>query len=109
MPVFIPSKPGIRVNGAAPHGRRAVNAVNLFLGKSFLPEGDIGLVLAETGVAGEASDAFTYIVFPSRKCLVRKFRVCKALTSQFNEIRFSIPDYLVRKSRVINPANDSHL
>ena len=66
-------------------------------------------MLTETRVAGKASDTFAYIVFPSRKCLVGEFRIRKALTPQFNEIRFPIPNHLVCKGRVIDSADDSHL
>ena len=105
VPVLIPAEPGIGVNGTAPHGCGAVNAVNILLGKPFFPERHIGPVLAETGITGKASHTFAYGIFPAGKCLVGKFRIRKSLASQFNKIRLPIRDHLIRKGRVVDSAD----
>ena len=104
----IPAKAGVGVDGAAAHGEGGVDLTGLF-GAQLFKQGDVGGMLAEAGIAGEAAHAAADGVLLTVAGLVGELGVGKALTGQLDEVGLTGGQHFLAVLGAVEAAHHGHL
>ena len=104
----IPAEAGVGIDGALAHGEGGIDLHGL-IGAQLFKEGNIGGMLAETGIAAKATDAAADGVLLPVQCLIGEVGIGEALTSQLNKVGLACCQHFLAVLGAVEAAHHGYL